>query len=384
MSVYKPKGREEYVYDFWFRGRRFHGPAGSERREALKEEAKAREEAKKSVAVKKADGPLTLRLAIGRYWTEHGEHRKNAQDLWSNFRRLIQYLGPDKLLSDITDDDVAKLVAWRRGHRVIRRFKNQSDPRARAQPLITPAQVNRTTVQMLRRLFVRARKKWKIRYDSEPNWSEHMLEEPEERVRELRADEDAALHAKMDPDYEAVRRFSLASGLRRDESLLLWSQVDLNANRITRKGKGGRQIFLPVTAEMREILLSRIDHHSEHVFTYVCTHPRRSPMRIPGIRYPITAGGLETHWRRRRKAAGVQDFRWHDNRHTFATQLLRETQNLKLVQRGMNHKNVSTTAKYAHVLDEDLLAGMEAASQKRRGESQQESQHQKKRERKQR
>src|SRR5260370_786454 len=81
---------------------------------------------------------------------------------------------------------------------------------------------------------------------------------------------------------------------------------------------------------------------------------------------PITAEGLNTHWRRRRAAAGVKDFRWHDNRHTFATQLLRETGNLKLVQRGMNHRSMTTTGKYAHVLDEDLLAGMEAASRNRR------------------
>jgi integrase len=208
-----------------------------------------------------------------------------------------------------------------------------------------------------------------------------MLPEPEERVRELRDDEDAALQAKMDPEYEAVSRFSLASGLRCDECLLLWSQVDLKAVRITRKGKGGRQISLPITSEMREILLSRAGHHPEYVFTYVCKRVRRSPVRVVGARYPITAAGLETHWRCCRAAAGVKDFRWHDNRHTFATRLLRETKNLKLVQRGMNHQNVSTTAKYAHVLDEDLLAGMEAASQKRRGDSQQNSRRLKKRQR---
>jgi hypothetical protein len=373
MSVYKPKGREEYVYDFWHKGRRFYGPAGRERREALKIEAKAREDAKKAATDKKPDGPLSLRLAVGRYWTEWGEHQKNAKDLWRDFRRLVKYLGPDKLLSDITDDDVAKLVAWRRGHRVERRYKNPNDRRARTAPLIKPAQVNRTTVEMLRRLFVRARKKWKIRYDSEPNWAEHFLEEPEERVRELREEEDVALAQNFDPDYEAVRRFSLASGLRRNESLLRWPQVNLKSGRIATTGKGGRAIFLPISSEMREILLSRIGHHPEIVFTYVCKRSSASPMRVLGARYPITAEGLKTHWRRRRAAAGVKDFRWHDNRHTFATGLLRETGNLKLVQRGLNHRDITTTAKYAHVTDDDLLSGMEAVSRKRRSKSQQKS-----------
>jgi hypothetical protein len=44
----------------------------------------------------------------------------------------------------------------------------------------------------------------------------------------------------------------------------------------------------------------------------------------------------------------------------------------------MNHRNIATTAKYAHVMDEDLLAGMEAVSQKRRGKSWQNSRRDKK------
>jgi len=205
--------------------------------------------------------------------------------------------------------------------------------------------------------------------------TEHFLPEPEERVRDLRADEDAALEEQMDPEYEMLRRFSLASGLRRNESLLRWPQVDLKANRIALTGKGGRLIFLPITSEMREILLSRVGHQPDFVFMYVCKLSRRSPERVSGQRY---AEGLKTHWRHCRAAAGITDFRWHDHRHTFATQLLRATKNLKLVQRGMNHRKIATTAKYAHVMDEDLLAGMETASQERRGKSQQNPQPQKK------
>ena len=52
--------------------------------------------------------------------------------------------------------------------------------------------------------------------------------------------------------------------------------------------------------------------------------------RVRGERYPITPHGLKTHWRRRRARAGVSGFRWHHNRHDFATELLRATGNLKL------------------------------------------------------
>ncbi len=38
----------------------------------------------------------------------------------------------------------------------------------------------------------------------------------------------------------------------------------------------------------------------------------------------------------------------------MATKLLRETGNLKLVQRALNHADLKTTSRYAHVLDDDV------------------------------
>jgi integrase len=57
-------------------------------------------------------------------------------------------------------------------------------------------------------------------------------------------------------------------------------------------------------------------------------------------------------WKKVRKKAGVTGFRFHDFRHNLATKVLRETGNLKLVQRLLNHSNIATTVRYAHVLDE--------------------------------
>jgi site-specific recombinase XerD len=64
--------------------------------------------------------------------------------------------------------------------------------------------------------------------------------------------------------------------------------------------------------------------------------------------------------------AGVSDFRFHDFRHDFATKLLRETRNLKLVQKALNHADIKTTTKYAHVVDDDLVAGLDAMQKSRR------------------
>lgn len=353
MSTYRPAGSQTYVYDFQFKGHRFCGPTGkTSKREADEVERQQRESARDRVrAIGAGDAAdLTLDAATDKYWVEAGQHKSNAKALWRDLCRINDYFGADKLLNDIRDPDVAKLVAWRRGH--FRWGKKKYG-------LITPSQVNRSTTEVLQRIFTRARDTWKVALPHAPDWGQHMLGEPEERVRELQPEEEAALSAAMDPDYEILQRFSLMSGLRRASALLKWSQVDFRLKRIKTFGKGGRMIYLPITAGMKEILVSRVGHHPEWVFTYKATRGRKKSDR--GKRCPITASGLKTHFRRRKAKAKVSDYRWHDHRHTFATKLLRTTKNLKLVQRALHHRKIETTLKYAHVLDEEIAQGMQEA-----------------------
>jgi site-specific recombinase XerD len=44
----------------------------------------------------------------------------------------------------------------------------------------------------------------------------------------------------------------------------------------------------------------------------------------------------------------------HVLRHTFATDLLRETKNIRLTQKALGHASLATTMIYTHVADEEL------------------------------
>jgi integrase len=66
-----------------------------------------------------------------------------------------------------------------------------------------------------------------------------------------------------------------------------------------------------------------------------------------------------------RVKAGVTDFRFHDYRRDFGTKLLRDSGNLKLVQKAMNHRDIKSTLRYAHVLDEDVASAVEAVAKSR-------------------
>ncbi|MBO0718074.1 MAG: tyrosine-type recombinase/integrase, partial [Rhizobiales bacterium] len=144
-----------------------------------------------------------------------------------------------------------------------------------------------------------------------------------------------------------------------------WSEVDWRAGQIRKPGKGGRLVTTPITDAVREAIWPLRGHHPEFVFTFVAqrnidkTIKGRRYHYVEGQRYPMTISGVSTAWRRLRKRAKVTDFRFHDFRHDLGTKLLRETGNLKLVQRALNHTRIETTVRYAHVADEEVAAALQ-------------------------
>jgi integrase len=341
MSVRRDARSPYWQYNFQVRNHRFFGSTKcTNRREAEKVEATEREKAKRHIEQAHA-AATSLRLddVAGRYWQEVGQHHAGADNTERQIGFLIAFFGKDKSLTDITGDDVTKLVAWRRGHRV-----------RKDGPLISPFTVNDTTEQ-LKKLFTRA-KVWGVRFDHEPQWRKHWLAEPQERVRELSDDEAERLDGATRDDLAPFFAFARASGLRLRECLLRWSEVDWSARQIRKLGKGGKLVTTPITPTIREILWPLRGHHHEHVFTYMAA-------REQGQRHPLTYTGVQTAWWRLRKRAGVTGFRFHDFRHDFGTKLLRETGNLKLVQRALNHADLKSTTRYAHVLDSEVAEAME-------------------------
>jgi integrase len=357
MSIYHKPRSPFWHFDFQWRGHRFHGSTkATTRREAEKVEAAERERAKQHVA-QLASARTSLRLddVAGRYWQEVGQHHGDgARNTWRELARLIEFFGKDKLLTEIGGDDIAKLVAWRRGHSV--RGK-----------LVSPFTVNATTKQV-RKLFARA-KLWGVRFNHEPRWREQLLKEPQERVRELAEHEVTQLEAATRDDLAPFFVFARASGLRLRECVTLaWSEVDWNARQIRKAGKGGKLVTVPITSAIREILWPLREHHPEHVFTFVADRTirhSRAGKRIKGERYPLTYNGIRNAWWQLRKRSGVTGFRFHDYRHDLATKLLRETGNLKLVQRALNHSDIKTTTRYAHVLDAEVAEAMERIAKSR-------------------
>jgi hypothetical protein len=174
------------------------------------------------------NGPLLLRHAAGRYWQEVGQHHRDRAGTWNALDLLTKHFGPDERLDEITDAAVAGLVAWRRSQTV----------KGKGKKTIAPATVNRSVVEPLRKLFIRAKAVWRHSFPHEPLWKTHRLKEPVERVRELHASEAEALDGALRSDFEPWFKFASATGLRLAETLITWDCVNWEARTIATTGKG--------------------------------------------------------------------------------------------------------------------------------------------------
>jgi integrase len=356
LSVYKPAKSPFYAYDFQIRQIRFTGSTGrASKRDAETFEKQRKVEARTEVAALGAqeNAPLNFATAAARYYLQVGQHLRgdgptNCQ--WS-LNWLEHEIGSTTRLAAIDDALVAKLVGIRRGEGV------------------KPATVNRSATEPLRKILNRARDTWGQKV-VKIDWKHHMLSEPNERVREMSHSEEKSLFEKLRSDYQPVVRFAMQSGCRLCEIVpgkefpgIKWKDIDWSGRKIAVLGKGRVLGTIPISPGIRELLFPLQGNHEDFVFTYVAQKTRDG--RVKGERYPMTREGLKTEWRRAKLDAKLLDYRFHDNRHTAATGILRATGNLKAVQKLLRHSDVSTTAKYAHALIDDVRDAMEAGEKSR-------------------
>jgi hypothetical protein len=250
MSIYRHKGSPNWHFDFQVRGVRFHGSTGTgDRRKA---EAVERAEREKAKAARRtvSDVPHTFGEAVTRFWHEKGQHDATSDDTLRNLVWLGNAIGEHTPLVDIDGNVLHRIIARRRG-----------EPSKNGGKLVTNATVNRTVTEPLRRLIKRA-KEWGALFPREHRWKDYKLKEPAERVRELRIDEGCRIDAAMRDDYAPFFALARVTGMRLNECLLKWSEVDWDARQILKTGKGGVPVTVQITSAVREILWPLRGHRS--------------------------------------------------------------------------------------------------------------------------
>ena len=178
----------------------------------------------------------------------------------------------------------------------------------------------------------------------------------------LDADEAADLVDVFNTRYDsgvknrAIVRLMLEAGLRVSEvTSLRTGDLNMTTCKVEiRDGKGGKDRVLWISENLRDEIGEWLE---------------RRPESDAGWMFP-TRNGNQTNPRSLRRMvknyADKAGIIWADNvsphtlRHTFATNLLRKTGNIRLVQKALGHADLSTTMIYTHIVDEELEGAMKA------------------------
>lgn len=187
-----------------------------------------------------------------------------------------------------------------------------------------------------------------------------LMREPPGRVRYLSPDEETALLAALPSSIRDLALAAALSGMRRSELVALrWSQVDLATRWIVlTRTKSNRVRRVPINDALAHVL-GAIDH----------------PTRGDGwvFRMPIRTEGAEGVSRdeesRRRdyvsrvfrdavRAAGIDDLRFHDLRHDFATRVRRAGGGIDAIATLLGHSTLAMATRYTHIEDPLLRAAV--------------------------
>lgn len=347
MGVYLHKNSPNWQYEFQHKGTRYRGSTSCTSKSAAKEYERKERNRIAEGAQERPD--ITLDEAFGNYWTLVGQHESNSVTTAGQIKRMTTFFGKNTLLRDLDRAEIDKYVSRRRRQKA----RNKTQP-------VSNATVNRET-QLLKRVIARVPDRF-----AKPtiNWKGVNLKESQERVRELSTKEEARLFEVLPPDLANVAEFAILTGQRLSSVItLLWSKVDLEAGRAELRVKGDKWHRIPLIPRAVALVRSQV-RAGPYVFTYLCERPspprKDRVRRLRGERYPFTKDGWRRKWKVALEAAGIEDFRFHDFRHTGATRVLRASKNLKAVQNLLGHATITTTARYAHALEDDVRDALSA------------------------
>ena len=141
----------------------------------------------------------------------------------------------------------------------------------------------------------------------------------------------------------------LLAGIRVDALVKLNIQnVNLDEKKLTIRTKGDKIFKVFINSKLRRILKRffkyRIKLSSDCEALFLSNRMSRITSRQVSFRLK--------HWLDK---AGIEKIiSPHSLRHTFATQLLQKTQNLRIVQKALGHEYLETTKIYTHILDDEM------------------------------
>jgi integrase len=342
------KGEEKYYIDY---------QVDSHRVRKVVKGAKTRAEAVKVLNVEVADAmrgqyPFyranigffeMCELFLEKYSKPKKKSWKKADRVY--IRNLKEYFGDIKLL---------KISPLKIEEYKINRLKEGVKKKGAKKKKLENSSLNRE-LSCLRKIFNKAID-WGYAVDNPMKKVDFLPEDESYRNRVLSEDEEVRLLEVAESYLKPLFLVALYTGMRKGEIFnLKWQDVDFEKCEITvTKSKSGKQRRIPINTVLFNLLYAHKFQNGKS--EYVFTNPKTGKP-YNDIKKSFTSALEE---------AGIEDFHFHDLRHTFASRLVRNGVDLNTVKELMGHYSITTTQRYLHSQAKEKMQAVESlAGQKK-------------------
>jgi len=147
---------------------------------------------------------------------------------------------------------------------------------------------------------------------------------------------------------------SLNTGIRWGSLVRLqWDDIDLTNRSVTIRAetaKSQQQLIIPLNKTAQEALRQ----WKEETLN---TNPKN--LVFPSPVSGSVLDNVKKAWNAVLKRAGIENFRWHDMRHTFASNLVMSGVDLNTVRELLGHADLKMTLRYAHLAPKVKMSAVE-------------------------
>ena len=228
-----------------------------------------------------------------------------------------------KFLFEITAQDIE--------HFKLERLKQKV---GNSEKTVSPSTINRQ-LGTLRGMFNKAVAWGKLQVT--PMKSVQFLKEPAGRLRFLETEEIVKLLSNCSESLRPIVVLAVFSGMRRGEILgLKWHDIDYKRGIITLLDtKNGQKREVPMSDTVKNAII-QVRKHPASSYVFCSEHGQGRH----DIRKSFSTA---------LKKSGITNFRFHDLRHSFASQLVMAGVDLNTVRELLGHKDITMTLRYSHL-----------------------------------
>ena len=149
---------------------------------------------------------------------------------------------------------------------------------------------------------------------------------------------------------------ALSTGMRRGEILgLSWENVDLQNRRITLlRTKNGERRVVPLVCKAYELIKN----------LYLKLEPESKDLLFPSPNNPKQPISIRTAWETAIKRCKIENFRFHDLRHSTASYLAMNGASLLEIADILGHKTLQMVKRYSHLSEDHKATVLEKMNKK--------------------